>query len=68
MYQVPLWSNAIHQVLRILLLLPQPPLEVQGKLYHPYHRRGMDVSGDLVIHSTGQSGDMLLLTSLIPDG
>jgi len=54
MHQVPLLSNAIHQVLRILLLPPRPPPEVQEKLYHPYHQREMDVSGDLVIRSIDQ--------------
>jgi len=51
MYPVPLWSNAIHQVLRKLLPPPQPPLEVQEKLYPPYHQREMDVSADPAIHS-----------------
>jgi hypothetical protein len=51
MYQAPPLNNAIHQVLRKLLPPPQPPLEVQGKLYHPYHQHGMDVLGDPVVHS-----------------
>jgi len=51
MYPVPLWNNAIHQVLRKLLLPPQPPLEVREKLYPPYHQRGMDVWADPAIHS-----------------
>jgi hypothetical protein len=51
MYPVPPWNNAIHQVLRKSLPPPRPPLQVQEKLYHLYHQRGMDVSGDPVIHS-----------------
>jgi hypothetical protein len=51
MCPVPPLNNAIHQVLRKSLPPPQPPLEVQGRLYPPYHQRGMDVSGDPVIHS-----------------
>jgi hypothetical protein len=51
MYLVPPLNNATHQVLRKSLPPPQLPLQVQGKLYHPYHQRGMGVSGDQVIHS-----------------